>query len=40
MLTDWKHFNLTESDGTHPPLAVSVKIDLKLSTKRCFDSII
>lgn len=26
MLTDWKHFNLTESDGTHPPLAVSVRL--------------
>lgn len=26
MLTDWKHFNLTESDGTHPPLAASVRL--------------
>ena len=26
MLTDWKHFNLTESDGTHPPLAESVRL--------------
>ena len=34
MLTDWKHFNLTESDGTHPPLAESVSVRLISSSQQ------